>query len=651
MTHSYSLRWKLTGLIVGGSVMTGIIAAAGFSWWDLKRFWERTSAEQSALATIVADQVGPALLLGDRKAAGEILGSLGRDSRIQKAVLYDKGQSCFAEFQREPGAVCPPCPPQGVHRDNDLLLTAQHITVAGERQGTLLLAGSIPSIQANLRQYARGAGLIVLLSLIVAAVLAVVLQATVSGPVLAIAGVARQMAETRRFEQRVSVMSKDEVGVLAGSFNLMLDEIARRDEELAVQRGQLEEQVVERSRVNEELREAKEKAEGAARVKSEFLANMSHEIRTPLNGVLGMITLVLDGCTDPEARDQLQAAQNAAQSLNGILNEILDLSKIEAGKMTLETITFDVHTLVQDCAKIFILAAREKNLRLEVQIEPGCPAWVKGDPVRLRQILINLMGNAIKFTTAGEVRLAVAPGIGDALRFEVSDTGIGIPKEKLQSIFEAFTQADGSHTRRFGGSGLGLAITRRLISLMGGDIVVESEVGKGTRFQVELPLPVSRPAAAPAATAAPSSAGLPALRILVAEDNAVNQAVIKGMLLRQGWTVALASNGAQAYERFLEKTFDLILMDVQMPEVDGLEATALIRADEKRRELNRTPIIAFTAHAAGTQHEECLASGMDGVITKPVDLTTLLTVVINTVRANPHFREVSSSREEPVTAA
>jgi CheY-like chemotaxis protein len=259
---------------------------------------------------------------------------------------------------------------------------------------------------------------------------------------------------------------------------------------------------------------------------------------------------------------------------------------------------------------------------------PGCPAWVRGDPLRLRQILTNLVGNAVKFTPQGSLQVIVSPTAPDRLEFEVRDTGIGIPADKLNSIFEPFTQADGSHTRQFGGTGLGLTITRRLVSLMGGRLWAESAPGAGSSFFFELPLG-DRPAPGPAAKAAPAAdpRRFPTLRILVAEDNLVNQKVICSMIRREGWSAVLAANGKEAYERFLAESFDLVLMDVQMPEVDGLQATMLIRQEELRRSggvrPTRIPIFALTAHASHTQHEQCLAEGMDAVITKPISLPAL----------------------------
>ena len=616
MKRYSSLRGKLTALIAGGGIVSALIAAAGFSWLDVNRFWQSTNAQVVAIASIVADQVEPAIALGDRKAATEILNSLRADRMIRDGVLYDPRGACFARMN-SPSAACPSLPPDGLHHERDAVVLARPIQADGERQGTLVLSATVPSMPEVLRQYVGGAALIVALSLVVAGVLAMVLQSRVSAPILAIAHVAERISRTHQFQDRVAVTSGDELGVLAKSFNSMLNEIAGRD-------ARLEQEIAERQRVNVELRSAMERAEGAARLKSEFLANMSHEIRTPMNGVVGMISLVLDRTRDPENREQLLVAQNAAQALITILNDILDLSKIEAGKLTIEAIACDLPAMARDCLRMFEFAVREKELDLRLDVAPGCPVWVCADPVRLRQILVNLVGNAVKFTAAGSVTVTLAPGESDLIRCEVRDTGIGIAAGKLDSIFEAFTQADGSHTRQFGGTGLGLTITRRLVQLMGGRLWAESEPGQGSRFIVELEL---APCVAPEQAAPPPAPVLAlrgGLRVLVAEDNLVNQKVIGFMLRRQGWSVTLAGNGVETCRYFGENSFDLVLMDVQMPEMDGLEAARRIRADEARRGLARTPILALTAHASQAQHEQCLAQGMDGVITKPVNLPGLL---------------------------
>ncbi len=617
MKRYSSLRRKLMALIAGGGIVSALIAAAGFSWLDVNRFWQNTNAQVQAIASIVADQVEPAIALGDRKAAAEILSSLRADPAIRDAVLYDSRGACFARANGLPEP-CPALPPDGLHRQNGAVLLARSIRADGERQGTLVIWARVPSMAAVLSQYLGGAALIIALSLVVAAILAVVLQARVSAPILAIARVAERISQTHQFQDRVEVASGDELGVLAESFNSMLDEIARRD-------AKLEQEIVERQQVNVELRSAKERAEEAARLKSEFLANMSHEIRTPMNGVAGMISLVLDRSQDPEAREQLLVAQNAAQALITILNDILDLSKIEAGKLTIDAIPCDLPAMARDCLRMFEFAVRQKPLDLRLDVDPGCPVWVRADPVRLRQVLINLVGNAVKFTAAGTVAVTLAPQAGDLIRFEVRDTGIGIAADKLHEIFDAFTQADGSHTRQFGGTGLGLTITRRLVQLMGGRLWAESEPGRGSRFVVELALAA---AVAPQPHEKPAPAPVPApaagLRVLVAEDNPINQKVVCSMLRRQGWNVTLAVNGVEACRHFLENTYDLVLLDVQMPEMDGLEAAQRIRAEEARRGSARIPILALTAHASQAQHEQCLEHGMDSVITKPVSLPGLL---------------------------
>src|ERR1035437_6481791 len=554
MKRHSSLRRKLTVLFAGGGIVSALIAAAGFSWLDVNRFWQSTNAQIVAIASIVADQVEPAIALDDRKAAAEVLNPLRADRTIRDAVLYDSRGACFAAMN-SPSAACPALPPDGLHHRPDAVVLARPIKADGERQGTLVLSASVPSMKQVLGQYLGGAALITALSLAVAAILAMVLQSRVSAPILAIARVAERISRTHQFHDRVAVTSGDELGVLAESFNSMLNEIAGRD-------ARLEQEIAERQRVNVELRSAMERAEGAARLKSEFLANMSHEIRTPMNGVVVMISLVLDRTRDPENREQLLVAQNAAQALITILNDILDLSKIEAGKLTIEAIACDLPAMARDCLRMFEFAVRQKELDLRLDVAPGCPVWVCADPVRLRQILVNLVGNAVKFTAAGSVTVTLAPGESDLIRCEVRDTGIGIAAGKLDSIFEAFTQADGSHTRQFGGTGLGLTITRRLVQLMGGRLWAESEPGQGSRFFVELALPrcVAPEQAAPVAT--PALALRDGLRVLVAEDNLVNQKVIGSMLRRQGWSVTLAGNGVETCRYFGENSFDLVLMDV-----------------------------------------------------------------------------------------
>jgi signal transduction histidine kinase len=618
-----SLRWKLTYLIAAGSAFAAVLAATGFTWFDLQRFWKHTGNEITAIGDIVADQVGPAITLGDRNAADEILGSLRADALLRQAALYDRRGALFAGLNMEGQSAGPP-PADGARRTQNALIVTRPVSAGGDRIGTLVLVAGVPTIPAIVRQYLGGAAMVLLLSLLVAAAMAAALQSRVSAPILTIAQIAERIARTHWFEDRVAVTSSDEVGELATSFNAMLDEIQRRDVDLARHRHDLEQQIAERNLVNAELREAKEKAESVARLKTEFLANMSHEIRTPMNGILGMTDLALATEVTPVQADYLNGVKTSAEGLLRIINDILDVTKIEAGKLEIEALDFELATTLQDTLRVFEIAARQKGLQLRLTVDPGCPEWVRGDPVRLRQILINLVGNAVKFTLQGSIQVILAPSAAGKLLFTVVDTGIGIAAEKLDGIFEAFTQGDGSHTRRFGGTGLGLTITRRLTGLMGGRVWVESESGKGSRFHVELPLPERKPQTIAAPQHRAGTVVLRPLKVLVAEDNVVNQKVICALLRLAGSSPTVAGNGAEAYRLFLRERFDLILMDVQMPEVDGLEATRLIRQEEQRGQLDRTVILALTAHIASSQHEQCMNAGMDGVITKPVNRERLI---------------------------
>ena len=603
-TATFHARVAGVGLVTTVVVLLAACLTFMLQQWAVARTQSHRFHE--SLAEVAAQVAGPAMGPSERVHLNQAIAAVKASKDVVSARVDDAAGRELTGFSKP------------VASETSTETIERPVIMAGRPVGRLTMVVAQPSLGPMLPQFIALTFVLLFGGVGVALFLARSLAHRVIQPVQSLSRAMHDVAAGGSFTPVVVDASDELFQTLTESFNHLLAKLAEREDDL--------------KRAMRELEQARDAANAANVLKTQFLANMSHEIRTPLNGVLAMAEVMALGDLGLVQRDRLDVIRRSGTLLLAVLNDVLDLSKIEAGKLTLFEEDFDIADVIEHARENFTIMAGAKGLGFRFEITEQAHGWWRGDADRLRQIVGNLLSNAVKFTPQGEVAARIDVGPSGALRMVVSDTGVGISPEKLPALFEKFTQADNSATRRFGGTGLGLAICRELTQMMGGSIDVESREGHGSTFTVELPLPRGQ-AVAEVAVDSSQPNGDGDLRLLAAEDNPTNQQVLAAVLGSLGIDVHIVPDGKEAVEAWRTGTYDLILMDIQMPVMDGISAAAAIRESEAAIGRRRTPIIALTANALSHQVEEYLAVGMDAHVAKPIEIAKLYDAISAVLQA------------------
>lgn len=604
------------GLTLLVSFVASACVCVGFAIYEYRSFRREVEERLSGFAELVGTKILLGREVDDPATTRELHTWLAAQKPVVAAAVFNLRGEMVLKYLREDVSLYVDIPAPKMSPDSQIeeghLRVVQPVLVRGRPNGIVYIEADLRAFRSRVLGFARLAGIIMLAGGLVAVLLAAGLVRHISRPLINLAETARRVAAENNYSLRVNVRGRDETAQLASEFNRMLDCIQRQDRE---------------------LREAKQKAEQATQLKSQFLANMSHEIRTPMNGIIGMTELALDTPLSAEQREYLQTVKESADTLLALINDILDFSKIEAGKLELLPVEIALRDELDRTLHTLAFRAHQKGLELAVHVPADVPDAVVADPVRLRQVIVNLVGNAIKFTEKGEVVVTV--GVQSrtdtevVLHFAVRDTGIGIPKDKQKLIFEAFTQADGSTTRKYGGTGLGLSISLQLVRMMGGEIWVESEPGQGSTFHFTARFPSCEKSE----TAETPALNLEDLPVLVVDDNATNRRIMQELLSSWRMKPTVAGSGLEALTILRQAhqdghPFPLMLLDYMMPDMDGFTVANEVLNDPL---LGQTPIVLLSSACSSGAAAQSQKLGLAGFLTKPVRRSALLNTIMTVV--------------------